>query len=223
MDGMNAALSESTSRVCSNGDLGYMAGPVAVPEVFVKQAKVLTDLEFEQVLTTVAQGRYANRNRAAIMLSHLAGMRVGEIAELTISDVLDSQGRVRDRISLPGMTTRSAYTRAVPLNSRLRLELYRYIATLYGRESSRPLLWTQKRTPFSASSLCDLFSRIYVNAGIDGATSHSGRRWFISRLAQSGVSAKVIMTLAGHKHPSTTRRYIEVNDETMRRAVEVLR
>ncbi len=189
----------------------------------MKQAKVLTDLEFEHVLAAIAQGRYANRNRAAIMLSHLAGMRVGEIAKLTISDVLDSQGRVRDQIVLRGATTRSAETRTVPLSSRLRLELHRYIATLYGRESNRPLLWTQKRTPFSPSSLCDLFSRIYVSAGIDGATSHSGRRWFISKLAQSGVSVKVIMTLAGHKHRSTTRRYIEANDETMRRAVEVLR
>jgi hypothetical protein len=31
-----------------------------------------------------------------------------------------------------------------------------------------------------------------------------------------------IITLAGHRHPATTRRYIEVNEEMMRRAVEVL-
>ncbi|MEF2554457.1 tyrosine-type recombinase/integrase [Aurantimonas sp. A2-1-M11] len=54
------------------------------------------------------------------------------------------------------------------------------------------------------------------------STSHSGRRWFITRLAHSGVSAKVIMTLAGHKNLGTTQRYIDVNDEMMRAAVELL-
>jgi len=67
-----------------------------------------------------------------------------------------------------------------------------------------------------------LFARLYALAGIDGASSHSGRRWFITRLAHSGVSAKVIMTLAGHRHLSTTQRYIEVNDEMMRAAVAIL-
>jgi integrase/recombinase XerD len=63
---------------------------------------------------------------------------------------------------------------------------------------------------------------LYEQAGLDGATSHSGRRWFITKLAHSGISAKVIMQLAGHKHLTTTQRYIEVNDDLMRAAVEVL-
>lgn len=67
-----------------------------------------------------------------------------------------------------------------------------------------------------------MFGDIYEQSGIDGASSHSGRRWFITRLAHSGVSAKVIMTLAGHKNLSTTQRYIEVNDEMMRDAVRRL-
>jgi integrase/recombinase XerD len=54
-----------------------------------------------------------------------------------------------------------------------------------------------------------------------GGSSHSSRRSFITKLAHSGVSAKVIMTLAGHKHLSTTQRYIDVNDEMLRQAVEL--
>lgn len=83
-----------------------------------------------------------------------------------------------------------------------------------------PFLLTQKRTAFSANTLCQLFATLYMAAGIDGASSHSGRRWFITRLAHSAVSPKVIMTLAGHKSLATTQRYIEVNDVLMRAAVE---
>lgn len=64
--------------------------------------------------------------------------------------------------------------------------------------------------------------RLYRDAGIDGATSHGGRSWFIARLAHSGVSPKVIMTLAGHCGLATTQRDIDVNDEMMNWAVEVL-
>ena len=63
---------------------------------------------------------------------------------------------------------------------------------------------------------------LYHRAGIYGASSHSGRRSFITKLAHSGVSAKVIMELAGHKHLGTTQRYIELNDEMRRAAVELL-
>ena len=40
--------------------------------------------------------------------------------------------------------------------------------------------------------------------------------------AHAGISPKAIMMLAGHRHLSTTQRYIDVNDEMMRAAVEVL-
>ena len=89
-------------------------------------------------------------------------------------------------------------------------------------DRERPLLVTQKGSAFSANTLCQLMGRLYADAGLDGASSHSGRRWFITKLAHSGVSAKVIMTLAGHKSLGTTQRYIDVNDEMMRAAVERL-
>ncbi|HLZ67753.1 MAG TPA: tyrosine-type recombinase/integrase [Aliidongia sp.] len=63
---------------------------------------------------------------------------------------------------------------------------------------------------------------LYDDAGIDGGSSYSGRHWFIAKLAHSGISPKVIMTLAGHKHLTTTQRYIDVNDEIMRAAVDAL-
>jgi len=190
-------------------------------DIFRKRARVLSDQDLERVLAAIARGRYADRNRAAIMLSHLAGMRVGEIANLKLADVLDTEGRVREHIVLRGAAGKHGEARVVPINSRLRQELERYVATIWARYD-RPLLMTQKRTHFSAKTLCTLLSQLYSIAGIDGASSHSGPRWFISRLALSGVPTTVIMMLAGHKHISTTQRYIEVNSEMMRRAVEAL-
>lgn len=190
----------------------------------MKQAKVLNENELKRVLAVIAGRKHAARNRAALMLSFYAGMRVGEIAALTVRDALDGDGRVKDQILLRGTITKTGEARTVFVGDKLSKELERYVAALKvaQRSGNAPFLMTQKRTGFSPNTLCQLFANIYALAGIDGASSHSGRRWFISGLANRGVSVKVIMTLAGHKHLGTTQRYIEVNDEMMRAAVAIL-
>ena len=186
----------------------------------MKQAKVLNEAEMKRLLAVIDAGRHAPRNRLAVMLSYLAGLRVGEIAALKVGDVFDSDGKVRDQILLKASYTKGKEARTVFVGSKLAKELTRFRASLPSLRASDPLLRTQKGTPFSANTLCQLCATLYKRAGITGGSSHSGRRSFITKLAHSGVSAKVIMTLAGHKHLSTTQRYIDVNDEMLRKAVE---
>ena len=188
----------------------------------MKQAKIPTEGQFKRVLDAVSAMKHAGRNRVALMLSFFAGLRVGEIAALRIDDVVDGQGQVKEQILIRASTTKSGEARPAFVAVRLRDELKAYLADLGDVERDRPLLLTQKGTAFSANSLCQLFGEIYKLAGIDGASSHSGRRWFITRLAHKGVSVKVIMALAGHKHMSTTQRYIEISDDMLRAAVRRL-
>jgi integrase/recombinase XerD len=189
----------------------------------MKQAKVLTEAEMKRLLAVVADDRHCSRNRLAIMLSHFAGLRVGEIASLKTSDVVNGEGQVRDQLRLSPSQTKGGISRTVFLNKRLQREIRQYLEGLSALPTAEDaLLRSQKGGSFSANTLCQLFGELYRRAGIDGASSHSGRRGFITKLAHSGVSAKVIMELAGHKHLGTTQRYIEVNDEMKRAAVEVL-
>jgi len=64
---------------------------------------------------------------------------------------------------------------------------------------------TQKRTAFSASSLCQTVNLIYSRAGIEGATSHSGRRSLITSLASKGVGVRVLAAIAGHSDIRVTQ------------------
>lgn len=189
----------------------------------MKQARVLTDAEFKRLLAVIAQSRHAQRNRLALMLSHFAGLRVGEIAALTVRDMFDGDGFVREQIRLRAEITKGGHSRVVFVNDKLRKEIERCCGEWQiARLPDAPLLFTQKNTAFSANTLCQLMGQLYRQAGLDGATSHSGRRWFITRLAHSGVSPKVIMTLAGHRNLTTTQRYIDVRDEMMKAAVDLL-
>ena len=157
------------------------------------------------------------------MLSYLAGLRVGEIAALRWGDLVDGEGKVREQLRLSAAVTKGGHPRVVFMNGRLRREIEHYRGSLVQPPAlTYAVLVTQKRTAFSANSLCQLMRGWYDLAGLDGGSSHSGRRWFITRLAHAGISPKAIMMLAGHRHLSTTQRYIDVNDEMMRAAVEVL-
>jgi len=64
--------------------------------------------------------------------------------------------------------------------------------------------------------------RLYRRAGTVGATSHSGRRTWLTELSSKGVGVRVLAEMAGHASIQTTQRYIDVNDEQMRRAAELI-
>lgn len=186
-------------------------------------AKSLTDKEVKIVLATVSQDRYAERNRAIVLMSTLAGMRVGEIAALRIGDVLGSDGGIKEEIHLKAEQTKGNRGRVVILGIKLRKELSYYAKTLPKLDHSKPLFFSQqKREGFSANTLCQFFHELYKRAGINGASSHSGRRSFITTLANKGVGVRVLMALAGHRHMSTTQRYIDINDEMLKAAANLI-
>ena len=75
---------------------------------------------------------------------------------------------------------------------------------------------------FSPNTLCQHIFWIFREAGISGASSHSLRRSFITNLASRGIGVRVLASLAGHQSISVTQRYIDVNDDMKRRAVELV-
>ena len=68
-----------------------------------------------------------------------------------------------------------------------------------------------------------MLKRLYEQVGIKHATSHSGRLTFITKLANSEVNVRVIAELASYKSIQTTQRYIDVNDDMMRNACELIK
>jgi integrase/recombinase XerD len=191
----------------------------------MKQAKTLTAPELRRVLDYIATRKYAARNRAMLLMTHLAGMRVGEVASLRYRDVINTDKTVRAEILLTAEQTKSNEARTVYINERLRKELTTYIQSQ--RFSTHPrtrLFGTQKRTidGFSANSLAQYFHHLYKGAGIAGASSHSGRRSFITNLASKGVGVRVIMGLSGHRALSSVQHYIDCSNDMKRRAVELV-
>ena len=197
------------------------------------QARVLTEREIKKVLQYCNQHKHPSRNRAMLLSTHLAGLRVCEVAALKVSDVLNSEGEIKDEIYLSADQTKGSRARTVLVPKRLQIELKQYLQAKYGLErlaavsltdTSIALFHTQKhpKRGFSANTLAQHFHYLYERAGITGASSHSGRRGFITNLADKGVHVRVLMALAGHQSIATTQKYIDLNPKMMRSAVEMI-
>ena len=188
----------------------------------MKQAKTLTDAELKKVIAFCHSRKYALRDQTMLYVSFYAGLRVMEIAGLLVGDVYDEQAQVRDRFLITGSQTKGGYAREVYVNRKLKRALENYQPVIEDRTQDQPLFCTQLGTAFSANSLCQLFLKLYADCGIKGASSHSGRRTFITKLANTGVNVRLLAALAGHRHISTTQRYIDVNDAQLASAVELI-
>ena len=190
----------------------------------MKQAKLLTQAELKRLHAVIDAHRYSTRNRAIFAFSFFAGLRACEIAALKVADVFDGQGNVRDTVFLAAAQTKGDEAGAVLVSKRMNKALVSYAAT-YPRhisKSNSPLFFSAKRGGFSAQTIVNLFAKFYDLAGVKGASSHSGRRQFLTELADKGINARVIQALARHKNLNTTMRYIDLNENKMRNAIEMI-
>jgi len=187
-------------------------------------AKSLTAAELQRVLDYIAPRAHAQRNRCMLLLTVLAGLRVSEVAGLTIGDVRDAQGGARAEVYLAAHRVKHGHARTIYLSTRMQAELMDYMTTRTWLDDAQPLFPTLRgaRRAFSANTLTQHFYWMYKNADVRGASSHSGRKTFLTSLSSQGVSVFVLAELAGHKSISTTQKYITVNDDMKRRAVELV-
>ena len=186
------------------------------------QARTLKERELKQLLSFVGFRRHALRNRLVLLLGHWAGMRVGEIAALRYGDVLAADRTILPEIRLSAEQTKGDRARVVYLPEKLRKELLNYVRTYPQQDPTHALFYSQKRAQFTPNALAQLLHNLYRIAGLNGASSHSGRRSFLTRLASKGVGIRVLQALAGHRDIRTTAVYIETNDAMKRAAVELV-
>ncbi len=188
----------------------------------MKRAHILTEREIKRVFAHMSERAFAERNRAMFQLSIYAGMRVGEIAALLWGDVFTPEGKVREQIQLSAAQTKGHTARTVLLNAQVQRELAVYGRAQVARAVSTPLFESKAGAAFSPNSLVQVFARIYKGSGIDQATSHAGRHYFLTSLAEKGVSVHVLAALAGHRNISTTMVYLHANATVLRAAVELV-
>lgn len=187
------------------------------------KARVLNENEFKRLLIIAKDSPFALRNVAIIYCSYGLGLRVKEISSLTIQDIIDHDGTILDVVNLKRAMTKGDKQRHVYItNKKISHALAEYLHHL--KESQQeaytvkaPLFKTQRGSRFHPDVLQKWFRKLYDKAGLVGASSHSGRRTFITRLIEQGADIKAVSRLAGHANIATTSEYVEDNPDRLKR------
>ena len=185
-----------------------------------KQAKILSVGDVNDLLVFASCTRHPLRNRVIVLLAAKAGLRAGEIAQLTWDMVLDPTGDVGSVIDA---AAKNGSGRLIPAHPDLRqaLAAYRKLSTGLGA-----VIRSQRGGPMTALSIVVWFNRAFRNIGLHGCSSHSGRRTFITLAARlvhkAGGSLRDVQLLAGHRSIQTTQRYIDGDTDVQRKLVAMI-
>jgi integrase/recombinase XerC len=150
----------------------------------------------------------ALRDRAALELMYGSGLRVGEVATLTLDRVDVRRGRVL-------VLGKGSKEREVPISEYAADALRDYVQL--GRlqmasEGSRHLFFNRRRKPFSERDIRSMVER-YGSTLLPGrrVTPHTLRHSFATHLLEGGADIRAVQELLGHASVATTQRYTHVS------------
>lgn len=193
-----------------------------------RQAKVLSQGALARVLARVRDHTFADRDRVMVLLSVQAGLRAAEIAGLTWSMVLTERGRVGDVIDIRSSIAKKGSGRRLPIHPELKRALIQL--KRHGLRSDampdRAIIVSARGGPMRANSIVNWFVALYAELGLEGCSSHSGRRTFITHAARqahrAGASLRDVQILAGHRSIETTQAYIDGDTAAQRKLVSLI-
>ena len=193
-----------------------------------KQAKTLAPASLERVLNKVRQGSFPQRDLVMVLLSARAGLRACEIANLTWGMVLDPKGRVAETIDIRSVIAKKQSGRRVPVHPELRaaLNALRKTSHLDNLRSDRAVILSARGSALRPNSIVNWFVTLFREPKLEGCSSHSGRRTFITNAArkahQAGASLRDVQMLAGHRSIETTQGYIDGDTTAQRKLVSLI-
>lgn len=176
----------------------------------------------------VSHTRHPERDRVMVLLTFKAGLRACEVANLRWSMVTTAIGELADAISLPnGASKGKGGGRTIPLHDELRAALASLMAARGEKVRPHlPVVYSERGDGYSANAIAVWFLTRFRQVGIEGASSHSGRRTFITsaakKITEAGGSLRDIQELAGHASLGTTQRYIQGDTAAKRNVIALI-
>lgn len=171
------------------------------PKFENKPPRILSKIEY-RALRDAARGDL--RIYAIIELLLQTGVRIGELAKLTLEDTsLEGESP-----SLHVKPFEGSSERSIPLNRPAVEALKRYLE-VRPKSSSKALFITKTGRPLLIRNIRTAIDRYFKMAGIKGAKVNDLRHTWVAHHLSSGTSLVLISKLAGHKRVSTTERYLQ--------------
>src|SRR3972149_6056447 len=170
---------------------------VAHPRYQLAAPRILTPTEYRALRDAA---RNDPRMFAVIELLLQTGIRIGELANLRLSDV------GKDTLHIAPFEKHEE--RTVPLNKRAQEALQRYME-VRPKVTDDHLFVTKSGKPFLIRNIRTAVERYFRLAEIKNAKVNDLRHAFVAHHLKQGLSLVLLSKILGHKRLSTTERYLE--------------
>lgn len=170
---------------------------VSHPKYQLAPPRILTPTEYRALRDAA---RNDPRMFAVIELLLQTGIRIGELANLRLSDV------GKDTLHIAPFEKHEE--RTVPLNKRAQEALQRYME-VRPKVTDDHLFVTKSGKPFLIRNIRTAVERYFRLAEIKNAKVNDLRHAFVAHHLKHGVSLLVLSKALGHKRLSTTERYLQ--------------
>lgn len=187
----------------------------------------LNDEELEVFFSCIQTDQYYIRNKAILMLMALVGLRVIEVHNLNLSDLIRDEDN--PGIEVLGKGSKARY---LPLPSPLYKLLLKYEKT--HRPTPKPehanaFFISKKGNRISRRRIQEIsentFNRLKQQPGFSyleqkNLSAHKLRHTFGTGMVREGTDLVTVQELMGHTNLNTTQIYTHVNNEQKRKAIK---
>ncbi len=137
--------------------------------------------------------------------------------------VLTDKGKISDAIDIRNAIAKRGSGRRIPMHP----DLKEALAKLWRvKHSDTYVVPSNRGGPMRPNSIVNWFVAMFHTLNLEGCSSHSGRRTFITAAAKNvhraGGSLRDVQLLAGHQSIETTQRYIDGDTQSQRRLVSLI-
>lgn len=168
------------------------------PKYEIKPPRILSKLEY-RALRDACRGDV--RTHAIVELFLQTGLRIGELANLGVADVKDTELHIAAQ--------EGHEERMVPLNRAAKEALDSWLKVRSNEAKSPSLFITKTGRPLLIRNIRTAIDRYFKVAGIEDAKVNDLRHTFIAHHLMAGTALTTISKLVGHKRLSTTEKYLE--------------
>lgn len=193
-----------------------------------RKAAYLSERQIKNAVARMNEYRHSLRNKAVLQLTYLAGLRAKEVSLLRWEHLLNEDGEIGEAITLTNDITKGKSGGIIALNDALRETLSALLSQdeMARKDRKTAVIRSERGQAFKTQSIVNLLWQHYRKCDIQGASSHSGRRTFITNAARKislvGGSMRDVQQLARHSSLQITQRYVETNSAAQKAVVNML-
>jgi len=172
--------------------------PITHPKYETKPPRILTKTEYRALRDAC---RTDTRTYAIVELLLQTGIRIGELARLTLEKIKDNEITI--------IAYESHAQRKIPLNKTAKNAINLYI-NIRPKSTNSSLFITKTGRPLLIRNIRTTIERYFKIAGVKNAKVNDLRHTFICQQLKSGTSLLIVSKIVGHKRLSTTEKYLNL-------------